>query len=127
MSDLVKTLGIVFLLLFLALILRELGFKGARFITLIGTIGILAVSVSSMDGIFKLMGDISAGGYGEYVAAVMKIIGIGYVSGICSDVCIEFGELTLSNSVLLLGKVEMLAISAPCAISILERGVNLIQ
>ena len=127
MSTIVKAFGGVLLVLFLSVILRELGFKGVRLVTLIGTVSVLTVGIYSLDSARSMIEGVgNVNGGEEYVETVMKIIGIGYVSGVCSDVCLEFGELSLSNSVLFLGKAEMLLLCLPCAISIIEKGVEII-
>ena len=125
MSGIVKAVGVVILLIVLTVILRELGFRSVRLISLVGSVGILTACVFSIESLMDVYGTL--GGGGEYAVTVMKIIGIGYVSGICSDVCIEFGEITLSNSILLFGKAEMLILSAPCAVSVIEKGIGMIQ
>ena len=127
MNTIVKVFGCVLLVLFLGVILRELGFKGVRLVTLIGTVSILTAGIYTLDAAWGALGSIeNENGGKEYVETVMKIIGIGYVSGVCSDVCLEFGEFSLSNSVLFLGKAEILSLCLPCAISIIEKGVEII-
>ena len=126
MNSFVRIIGVAFLILFLGLILREMGFRGARLVTLLGTMGIMGVGISEIESVYKLLGDFGQGVSDDHVVTVMKILGIGYSSGICSDICLDFGEPTLSRAVVMLGRVEMLIISAPSAIGILERGVELI-
>lgn len=126
MNPVLKAVGCAFILLFLGVILREMGFKGVRLVTLIGTVGILAACVLTIDSMGEIFEKIGQDSGEEYVVAVMKIIGVGYVSGICSDICLEFGEMSLSNAVLMFGRAEMLMICTPEIISILKRGVDLI-
>lgn len=126
MSPIVRVVGCAILVLFTTVILRELGFKGVRLIALIASISVLAASISAIESVVGLLGGLGEFGAGkEYAVLVMKIVGVGYISGICSDMCIEFGEVTLSNSVIMFGKVEMLVLSVPCAVSIIEKGVAL--
>jgi len=126
MSSVFRVVGGVFVLLFLGIILREVGFKGVRLIGLIGVLGIVGAGIFTVEYISVILGGIGQGSADEYIVTVMKILGIGYISGLCADVCMEFGEIALSNAVLLFGKAEMLLISVPSAVSIIEKGIELI-
>lgn len=121
-----KVVGYAFLVLFLVVILREMGFRGVRLVSLIGAVGLLSACIFGVEALSETFDGIGRGVPDEYTVAVMKIMGVGYSSGICADVCLEFGEVSLSNAVTLFGRVEMLLISAPCAIAILERGMELV-
>ena len=120
-----KVIGCAFLTLFLVVILREVGFHGARLVSLVGVVGLLSACVVGIESLGAVFDKIGQGVPDEYAIAVMKIMGIGYASGICSDVCLELGETGLSGAVALFGRIEMLALSAPMAISIFERGMEL--
>ena len=61
---------------------------------------------------------------GEYL---MKILGIGYLSGICSDVCKELGESGIASLVVTVAKLESFAIVAPLIVEILTLGLELVQ
>ena len=120
-----KVVGYAFITLFLVVILREVGFRGARLISLVGVVGLLSACVVGIESLGAAFDKIGQGVPDEYAVAVMKIMGVGYASGICSDVCLELGEVGLSGAVSLFGRIEMLAISAPMAVSIFERGLEL--
>ena len=124
MSLVIKVVGGAIIALFLSVLLRELGFKGFRLVTLIFSIAVLTAGISLIEALWGTMGE---GEFGkEYAVSVMKIVGIAYISGACSDMCLEFGEITLSNAVLLFGKAEMLVLSIPNAIDIVSKGAELL-
>ena len=120
-----KVVGYAFLTLFLVVILREVGFRGARLLSLVGVVGLLSASVVGVESLGTVFDKVGQDVPNEYAVAVMKIMGVGYASGICSDVCLELGEVGLSSAVALFGRIEMLALCAPMAVSILERGIDL--
>ena len=120
-----KIVGYAFLTLFLVVILREVGFRGARLVSLVGVVGLLSACVAGAESLGRALGAVGRGVPDEYAVAVMKIMGVGYASGICSDVCLELGEPGLSGAVSLFGRVEMLALCAPMALAIFERGIEL--
>lgn len=125
MSEGMKAIAYALITLFLGVILRELGFKGARLVTLLGTVGavgIAAVYVGRLSAVLGEMGATSS----EYAVAMLKIVGLGYVFGICADICTELGEATLGSSVSLIGRLEIMVISLPYVRMIVEKGIGMI-
>lgn len=125
MSGWVKAVAYVFITLFLGVVLRELGFKGVRFVTLLGTVSLIGVCVLCIGDVIDMipgLGNIQK----EYTVAMLKMVGVGYAFGICSDVCRELGETSLAGAVCLFGRVEILVISLPFIKRIVEKGVELI-
>ena len=86
MSLLVKCVGYALLVLFLGIVLRELGFQGARLVSLVCSVGIIGAAVGGIGELGDLLGDVWNGISSDSVIAVVKIIGVGYVSGVCADV-----------------------------------------
>ena len=62
----------------------------------------------------------------EYAVAMLKILGVGYAFGICSDICAELGEPTLAGAVCLFGRIEIVMLSVPFIKTIVEKGIELI-
>ena len=125
MSYGVKVVAYVLITLFLGIILKELGFKGSRLVLLMGMISVIgatAIYVGELVGSFSELGDRG----GEYTVAILKIVGIGYVFGICADVCAELGEGALCNAVTLFGRVEIMMICLPFVKMIVEKGIALL-
>ena len=126
MSDLLRVVAYAMITLFLGFLLREFGFRGYKLIAIVGTVGIIGATAVSIGEILSSLSAFSGRIDEKYVKMILKILGVGYISGICSDICIELGELGLSSAVLLVGKCEIVAIAAPCAIYIIEQGVSLL-
>ena len=125
MSDWVKIIAYALLTLFLGVLLRELGFKGSKLVLILGMVSIVAVSVVYIGKILSLfpgLGDENKG----YAVAMLKMIGVGYAFGVCSDICSDLGETTLSGAVLLFGRVEIITLSLPFVKMIVEKGIELI-
>ena len=68
----------------------------------------------------------SLAGVGEVAADVLKIVGVGYVFGFCSDVCSELGERSVAEALALAGRLEVLGIALPYLMRIVEFGLSLI-
>ena len=121
-----KIVAYVFITLFLGVVLKELGFKGARLLTLLAVVSVLGGVAVYVGDLVGMLGDFGEVGE-EYTLAILKIVGVGYVFGICSDICTELGEGVLGNAVCMFGRVEIMIISVPFLKTILEKGIELIQ
>ena len=125
MSGLWRVLAYAMITLFLGVVLKELGFKGTRLVILLGTVSLLGAFVLYIGELFDILPSLDDDGR-EYAVAMLKMVGVGYAFGICSDVCRELGENTLGSTVALLGRAEILLISLPFVKRIIERGIELI-
>ena len=125
MSTWLKVLAYAFITLFLGVVLKELGFKGTRLVVLLGTVSLIGASVLYIGELIGALPGVSDSGK-EYAVAILKIVGVGYAFGICSDICRELGEATLSNAVCLFGRIEILMISLPFIKRVVEKGTELL-
>ena len=126
MSVWIKGLSIGMITLVLGFLLRELGFRGYRLAVILGTVGVIGIATSSISEIISTFSVFGQDYSAEHIKTILKIIGIGCVSGICADICVDLGEVGLSNAILLIGKCEIVVLAAPCAISVVQKGVELI-
>ena len=125
MNEWIGAVAYALLSLVLGVLLRELGFKGARLVFLIGTVGIVGAAALYAGRLFNSLSVIGTDN-SEYARAMLKIVGVGYVFGICSDICSELGESGLCGAVSLFGRVEIIALSLPFIKGIVEKGIELI-
>lgn len=125
MSEWMKVLAYALITLFLGILLRELGFKGSKLVLLLGMISIIGASVVYIGKIFSFLPGLD-GENKRYAVVMLKIIGVGYAFGVCSDVCAELGETSLSGAVVMFGRVEILMLSVPFVKMIIEKGIELI-
>ncbi len=112
---------------FVAVIAKELGWRGS---------GVLSVGcgalilLSAIEGIGELGSEIGVlskvGELSELGEAALKIIGIGYIFGICADVCTDLGERSLASAVNFAGRIEILTVVLPYFKKILELGLELL-
>lgn len=132
MTPVMRVCAIALICAVLGLLLREAGFRGSRLVTLMGVVALLGIGASGLASILDFLtevgADMTSGGSGaggssqngEIIAATGKIIdgatrivGLGYVFGICSDVCRELGEIGVANSILVVGRVEIFLATLP--------------
>lgn len=120
MSSPIGIAGIGVLVAFLCLMLRQSGFGAYRAVGLVGVVGMLAVAVSGIGSIAEELLPPMGEKMGELVTLVMRIIGVGYIFGICADICRDVGEGSVANAVLTAGRVEILLLSLPALRYIME-------
>lgn len=125
MSTWAKVISYALITLFLGVVLKELGFKGSRLVVLLGTVSLIGLGVIYVGEVVSLFPMLDVDGE-RYAAAMLKMVGVGYAFGICSDVCRELGETSLASVVSLIGRIEILMLSMPFVKTILEEGVTLI-
>ena len=125
MSDWVKVIAYVLITLFLGVLLKELGFKGSKLVLLLGVVSVLGATVIYIGKMLSFMPELDSNAK-EYAVAMLKILGVGYAFGICSDVCTELGELSLAGAVCLFGRIEIIMLSVPFIKTIVEKGIELI-
>lgn len=56
----------------------------------------------------------------EYIAVILKMLGITYVAELSSSICKESGYASIASQIELFGKVSILALSMPILLALLE-------
>lgn len=125
MSEWMRIAAYAMITLFLGFLLKELGFRGSALVVLLGTVSLVGISVISLGEVISLLPSVGTDGR-EYAEAMLKIVGAGYIFGICSDMCAQLGQTSLSSAVVLCGRVEIVALSVPYIKRIIEEGVKLL-
>lgn len=127
MSSVLSAVGVALAGVFLAFILSEVGYRGARLVAVSASIVLLILASGKLSELIGELGWISeAAGIGDAAATALKIIGIGYVSGICYDVCLDMGQRGVASAVLTVGKVEILLVVAPMISEVLRLATNML-
>lgn len=110
-----------------ALLLRNFGWKGVPVFSLICFVLIISLAEPYLRGIGGLF--LSFGeeyGAKEPSAAVLKVVGAGYLCGIVADSCQELGEPRIAAAVTFIGRLEIIAIILPFFEEIIKLGTELI-
>lgn len=131
MTPVMRVCAIALICAVLGLLLREAGFRGSRLVTLVGIVALLGIGASGLASILDFLTEVGAdmstgsgtggaspGGEinaatGKIIDGATRIVGLGYVFGICSDVCRELGEIGVANSILVVGRVEIFLATLP--------------
>lgn len=125
MSEWLRVIAYTLITLALGTLLKELGFKGTRLVFLLGVVSLIGAAVIYFGRAFSSLTNVWDSGK-EYTVAMLKMVGVGYAFGICSDICTELGETSLAGAVSLFGRIEIIVISIPFIKMIVEKGIELI-
>ena len=94
-------------------------------------LAMLMLFISLSDGIGDIVrtvtGMAESAGVGNVAAVAIKVVGVGYLFGIVSEVCEELGERGIATAVVNVGRVEILVLIFPYLKEILEMGIGLIK
>lgn len=123
-----KLVGAGMLLAFTSFVLSELGFRGRKTLSVLG---LLLLLTAVGEGISKLiqpiLGLCDTVGFSEGAVCALKIVGAGYLFGICSDIVAELGEPLVAKGLLTAGRVEMLLVASPYFAGVIKLGAELIK
>lgn len=125
MNDWLRVVGCVLICALLGVLLKELGFAGSRLILLLGTVGAVGFAAICVGRMIEEIPGLSEGNR-EYTEAILKMVGIGYVAGVCSDICTDLGQTSLAGAISSVGKVEIMLLSMPYVRRIIEEGIKLL-
>ena len=115
--------GIV--LSFSIVLLKNLGWRGAPvfgalgFVLIIAEAGDILADVTKLSFVWEPLGDAAS--------AIFKIIGIGYLFGVSSEICRELGEGGIASSLVLLGRLEAIAVALPYIAEIFSLAISLVE
>ena len=127
MSGMLWAGGIALVGSFLSFLLSVMGYRGARLVSVAAALTLLLYAASGIGIVIKELGWLGdAVGISEVAAAALKIVGVGYISGICYDICLDMGERGVASAVLTVGRVEILLVVAPTVSEIMRLAVDML-
>ena len=110
-----------------ALLLRDFGWKGVPVLACVTLSAVLSLSAEVLSGLVSEIGNLAAEGEIEhYTQGALKILGVGLLSGIISDMLTELSETGLAKAVTVISRIEILGISMPYLIEIIDTGLDLL-
>ena len=107
--------------------LSELGFRSRRAVSVLGIIILLGLVGGNIGQLFSTVGGLAMDAQAESVSVALKIIGVGYIFGIGSDLCEELGEVGVAKALMLAGRIEIIVIILPYFEKVISLGVGMIN
>lgn len=122
MDVVIQVISFAFVSLFLYLVLKDSKSTFAIFLLLGSGVIIFLLITPYVSEIITFMQDIAreSGMDSTYIAIVMKIIAIAYLSTFCSYICNDAGVTVLGKKVEFTGKIMILLLAIPIMANILN-------
>ena len=112
----------------LTVLLKEIGWRGVPLVGVVASLGLVGFVLPYFSRLESFYSDIADGfGLSELVKSVVKVIGVGYLGGICADVCTELGAGGAASAVVTVARLEILILTAPYFVRVVEMGVSLLE
>lgn len=128
MTDLLKIVAVGLVTVFAHMIVKQTKPEIAIFITLVGSILIITMTVNSLKSvitsffsIFKTTGVDTA-----LLKPLFKIIAIGYIAEFGANICLDSGASSVADKILFSAKIIILMLSLPIITSVVEMVVGLL-
>ena len=126
--DIVKIIGIALLTTFAALMLKQTRPELAAVISLAGGVVVLLMFLGALSGV---IGGITTlvnrtGIKSEVFSALLKIIGIGYLTEFAAGICTDAGNTGMAQKVIMAGKVLILVLAMPIVNNLIDVIVRLL-
>ena len=86
--------------------------------------GVIAVGIPLFEYIKRL---VSGSALAEYSAILMKAFGIAILTHITAEICRDCGESSVASYVELAGKIEIMLLSLPLVMSVLETAAEILK
>ena len=122
MDPLYKIVGIAFITCVSCIIVKPIRSDFAMFISIVGGIIVLFYVLSYLSGVFDVFKNIFniSGINSSLYSIIFKILGVGYLTEFTASICVDTGNASLADKVLLGGKIIILVMALPIVTSILE-------
>lgn len=123
-----KTALLGILTIIIAMAMRQGKAEYATFVSFTGSILIAWIAVRLLDGITGSLERLERLLHldMEYVALLMKIIGVTYLSEFSSSLCRDAGYSAVAGQIELVGKLTILTIGMPIVLALFELMVDMI-
>ncbi|GGL55427.1 stage III sporulation protein AD [Sporolactobacillus putidus] len=125
--DILQIVGLGLAVTFLVLILKERNPVFALLLSMIAGIIIFIMLVDQIQLILNMLSKMAETAHlnNVYVATILKIIGIAYISDFGAEIAKDAGQGALAGKIELAGKVVILVMAIPIMTSIVETVMNL--
>ncbi|MDD9149293.1 stage III sporulation protein AD [Sporolactobacillus sp. CQH2019] len=125
--DILQIVGLGLAVTFLVLILKERSPVFALLLSLIAGIIIFIMLVDQIQLILNMLSKMAETAHlnNVYVATILKIIGVAYISDFGAEIAKDAGQGALAGKIELAGKVVILVMAIPILTAIVETVMNL--
>lgn len=126
--DLFKVIGVGILTLIAFVTIKPIKPEFAIFISIVGSCIILMLCLKPLNNVLEAIGTIvmKTGLNNGLISSILKIVGVGYLVEFAAGLCVDAGNVSISEKILFAGKICILALSLPLIINLLDLVVGLL-
>lgn len=112
----------------LSVLLASLGFKSkGLFITLAALVMLGTLGEGVSDVFDKILYFSEGAGITDAVKTALRVIGLGYVFGFTSEICLSLGEPLIASVVTAAGRVQLVLVVFPYIQEVVKLGMELLS
>jgi stage III sporulation protein AD len=125
--DILQIVGLGLAVTFLALVLKEKNPVFALVVSLVAGVFILLMMVDQIRLVMDMLKNMAQNAHlnNVYVATILKIIGIAYISEFGAQIAKDAGQGSMAGKIELAGKLIILVMAIPILTAIVETVMNL--
>ena len=126
--DIVKIIGVAIITTFAVLVLKPTRPEIAALLSIAGGIIVLLMFVDSLSTVVASITAIVSrtGIKSDVFSALLKIVGIGYLTEFAAGICNDAGNQSMGQKVILAGKVIILVLALPIVNNLIEIVVGMV-
>lgn len=126
--EIVKIIGIGLLTVFASMMLKSLKPEFSLLISLAGGLIVLFMTVNYLVELISAFTNIidKTGLNNDLLKSVLKIIGVGYLTEFAGNICVDSGNSSMADKIILAGKIVILVMALPIINSIIDILVNIL-
>lgn len=120
--DIFRIIGVGLATALTALIVKQVKPEMAIIISIAGGIIMLLMLVDSVTSIITVLKSLTqkSGLSSGIFSAVLKIIGVGYLTEFSANLCVDAGSTSIANKILLAGKILILVSALPIITNLID-------
>lgn len=126
--EIVKIIGIGLLTVFASMMLKSLKPEFSLLISLAGGLIVLFMTVNYLVELISAFTNIidKTGLNNDLLKSVLKIIGVGYLTEFAGNICVDSGNSSMADKIILAGKIVILVMALPIINSIIDILVSIL-
>ena len=112
----------------LVVLLGSLGFKSKGLFITLAALLMLGVLQNDLSNIFgEIISFSESAGITDATKTALRVVGLGYVFGFTSEICLSLGEPLIASVVTAAGRVQLLVVVYPYIRDVVKLGVELLS
>ncbi|MCO7176589.1 stage III sporulation protein AD [Sporolactobacillus kofuensis] len=127
LMEILQIVGLGLAVTFIVLLLKEKNQVFALLVTLVAGIVILLMMIDQIQRVMNMLTGMAQSAHlnNVYVATILKIIGIAYISEFGAQIARDAGQASMAGKIELAGKLIILVLAIPILTAIVETIMNL--